>query len=209
MSGGRAIAPVINGLLALPFALKIATRDAHPRDHISFHTAHGPPNNKSFESAVTIHNPVDGSQTTEIPIWPVHCVQGTKGAELIPEIEVGKIDAVVEKGKDSRVEMFSGFADVFGNKSSIAASIDLASALRTADITHVFVVGLAGDFCVKCTALDARKEGFEVFVIEEATRCVDDGERGWAAAKEEMRKRGVGIVKLMGEEVRRVRKLGK
>lgn len=97
------------------------------------------------------------SQSHEIPIWPVHCVQGTKGANIIPEMDMAKVDTIVEKGKDRRLEMFSGFADVFGNNSSQAANLDLADRLNSAGITHVFVVGIAGDFCVKCTALDAKR----------------------------------------------------
>lgn len=176
-------------------------------DHISFDSSHAPPNNKAFQSFVNISDPSDPSQSQHVPIWPVHCVQYTKGAEVIPEIDVSKLDAVVEKGRDRRVEMFSGFADVFGNKSSMATSMDLAELLKTARITHVFTVGLAGDFCVKCTALDAKKEGFEVCVIEEATRCVDSGEKGWGAAKEELARSGIQVVQIDGSEVQRVRSL--
>jgi len=114
---------------------------------------------------------------------------------------------VVEKGKDSGVEMFSGFADVFGNKSSMATSMDLAERLKAAGITHVFIVGVAGDFCIKCTALDAKKEGFEVFVIEETTRCVDRGEKGWEAAKVELAESAIHIIHIDGSEIQRVRSL--
>ena len=191
----------------MPFALKVATRDSHPQDHVSFHTSHGPPNNRPFESFVDIHDPGNESRTYEIPIWPVHCVQGTKGAEIIPEIDVSKFDMIVEKGKDKRLEMFSAFADVFGNKSSDAASIDLADTLKDAGITHVFVVGLAGDYCVGCTAIDAKKEGFEVYVIEDVTRSVDAGEKGWGAYKKKMEKIGIMIVRSDGSEVERVKSL--
>ena len=189
----------------MPFALKVATRDFHPLDHVSFHTSHGPPNNKPFESFVNIHDPSNESRTYEIPIWPVHCVQGTKGAEIIPEIDVSKLNMIVEKGRDKRLEMFSAFADVFGNKSSDAASIDLADTLKDAGITHVFVVGLAGDYCVGCTAVDAKKEEFEVYVIEDVTRSVDAGEKGWGAYKKEMEKIGIKIIRFDGPEVQRVR----
>lgn len=206
MQGGRDIAPSINSLLSLPFTVKIATKDAHPHDHISFATSHSP-QHKAFESVFELLNPSDRTQSYEIPLWPAHCVQGTKGAEIIPEIDVSKVDEVVEKGKDRRLEMFSGFADVFGSKSSEAASHDLAELLHRAGITHVFTVGLAGDFCVRCTALDARKEGFEVYVVEEATRSVNPGEKGWGAATEEMRKAGIEIISIEGPEVDRVKSL--
>ena len=207
VAGGREIAPLINTLLSLPFSLKIATKDFHPQDHISFETSHAPPNNKPFESSVNISNPSETSQSHEIPIWPVHCVQGTKGADIIPEIDVAKVDTIVEKGKDRRLEMFSGFADVFGNKSPQATNLDLADRLNSAGITHVFVVGIAGDVCVKCTALDAKKEGFQVCVLEEATRSVDAGEKGWGGAKEEMEKAGIKMTSVDGPEVERVKKL--
>ena len=134
-------------------------------------------------------------------------MQGTKGAEIIPEIDVSKLNEVVEKGKDSGLEMFSGFADVFGSKSSKAASQDLAELLHRAGITHVFTVGLAGDYCVKCTALDAKKEGFQVYVIKEGTRSVNAGEKGWGAATKEMGKAGIEIISIKGPEVERVKSL--
>ncbi|KAL2042033.1 hypothetical protein N7G274_005221 [Stereocaulon virgatum] len=207
VAGGRDIAPAINTLLSLPFALKVATRDFHPQDHISFGESHNPPNNKPFESSVRIPNPSNISQSREIPIWPVHCVSGTKGADIIPEIDMAKIDMTVEKGQDRMVEMFSCFADVFGNKSPEATNIDLADTLKDAGITHVFIVGIAGDFCVKCTALDARKEGFQVCVLEEVIKSVDPGEKGWGAAKEEMKKAGIKITGAGGPEVERVKNL--
>ena len=191
----------------MPFALKIATRDFHPQDHVSFHTSHSPPNNKPFESSVNIYEPGNESRTHEIPIWPVHCVQGTKGAEIIPEIDISKIDMTVEKGRDTRLEMFSAFADVFGNKSSDAASIDLADTLKDGGITHVFVVGLAGDYCVRYTAIDANKEGFEVYVVEDVTRSVDAGKKGWGASKKDMEMKGITVIRFDGPEVERVKNL--
>lgn len=208
VAGGREIAPVINDLLSLPFALKIATKDFHPPDHISFASSHKPPNNKAFESSIDISNPNDSSQSHNIPLWPTHCVQGTQGSEIIPEINVSKLDVVLEKGKDSRSEMFSGFADVFGVKSPVATSMDLAKRLKVDGITHVFTVGLAGDFCVKFTALDAKQEGFEVCVIEEATRCVNTAQGGWGATREELAKSEIHIVHIDGPELQRVRAIG-
>ena len=207
MEGGRDIALTINNLLSLPFALKIATKDAHPQNHVSFANSHSPPNNRAFESVVRISNPSDRTQSHNILLWPAHCIQGTKGAEIIPEIDVSKLDEVVEKGKDSRVEMFSGFGDVFGSRSSEAASQDLAGLLHRAGITTVFVVGLAGDYCVKWTALDAKKEGLEVYVVQEAIKSVDPGESGWGVAAKEMETAGIKIISIEGWEVERVKKL--
>lgn len=205
IEGGRDVAPLINSLLSQPFALKIATKDAHPSDHVSFATSHSPLK-KAFESVFKISNPSDETQSYEIPIWPAHCVQGTKGAEIIPEIDVSRLDEVVEKGKDSRMEMFSSFADVFGRKPSVDSQ-DLAELLKRAGVTHVFIVGLAGDYCVKCTALDAKKEGFEVYVVQEATRSVDAGEKGWGAARKEMGMAGIDMISIEGPEMERIKSL--
>ncbi|KAL8839394.1 MAG: hypothetical protein Q9170_001788 [Blastenia crenularia] len=203
--GGREIAPVINYLLSLPFTLKIATRDFHPPDHVSFDTSHpASSNKKAFSSSTTITNPQNPSETTEIPIWPAHCVQGTSGAEIIPEIDISKIHRIIDKGRDKRVEMFSAFADAFGNKSTEAASFDLAGFLKENGIERVFVVGLAGDYCVRCTAVDARKEGFEVFVVEEGVKSIDEGEKGWVAVRKEMEGLGIWVVNSDGKEIKDV-----
>ncbi|KAF7441465.1 pyrazinamidase nicotinamidase [Pyrenophora tritici-repentis] len=127
-------------VLEYPFALKVATKDYHPRDHISFASNHTAPNNKPFESTVTIKNPHNPEETQETRLWPDHCIQGTKGAELLPELLVSKVDRIVEKGQDKRVEMYSAFADPF--KSPCVAKSNLAETLRMAGITDVYVVGL-------------------------------------------------------------------
>ncbi|KAL8920549.1 MAG: hypothetical protein Q9208_006171 [Pyrenodesmia sp. 3 TL-2023] len=198
--GGRDIAPIINHLLSLPFTIKIATRDFHPPDHISFSTAQPPPNNVPFQSSAEISNPLDGSETTTIPIWPPHCIRNTPGAELIPELDASKIDAIIDKGRDRRVEMFSAFADAFGSKGTEAASFDLAEYLKEKRIKRVFVVGLAGDYCVRYTAVDARKEGYEVFVVDEGVRSINErGEKGWEGVKRELVDKGIRIPKLREE----------
>jgi len=171
VTGGRDIVPTINELLTYPFALKVATKDYHPRDHISFASNHTAPNNKPFESTFIIKNPHNPEETQETRLWPDHCIQGTKGAELLPELLISKVDRIVEKGQDKRVEMYSAFADPF--KSPCVAKSDLAETLRTAGITDVYVVGLAADYCVKYTALDAQKEGFKTWVVSDAVKAVD------------------------------------
>ncbi|MCJ1469576.1 NAD(+) salvage pathway protein [Pseudocyphellaria aurata] len=199
VEGGRAVAPAINVLLSLPYALKIATRDSHPNDHVSFDTSHPPPNNKPFESSVTITNPVNPTESKEIPIWPAHCIQSTKGAEIIPEIATSKFDVIVTKGLDKTVEMFSAFADVFGNKAEAAASLDLAAFLKDHAIHRVHIVGIAGDFCVKHSALDASRDGFEVFVIDEGVRSVHAN--GWEAARSEFQSAGIQVVSIEDPEI--------
>lgn len=200
ISEGRDIATAINELLSLPFAIKVATKDWHPSDHVSFDTSHPSPNIKPFESKVTVQDPDDPSKSQEIPIWPVHCVQNTTGAEIIPEVDVSNIDHIIEKGRDKRVEMFSGFYTCFGTKSD-AASHDLGALLKEANVHDVFVAGLAGDTCVRCTAIDAKKEGFKVYIVDEATRSVDPGKNGWEAVKQEMADIGINVVTIKGPEV--------
>ncbi|KAJ4352248.1 NAD(+) salvage pathway protein [Didymosphaeria variabile] len=171
VQGGRDIVPLLNDLLDRPFAIKVATKDFHPHDHISFASNHEAPNNKPFESFITIRNPLNLSETQETRLWPDHCVQGTKGSELLPELNVEKVHKIVEKGQDKRVEMYSAFADPF--KNPCVDKSGLADLLHEEGVTDVFVAGLAADYCVRYTALDAAKEGFKTRVIEEATRAVD------------------------------------
>ena len=202
VTGGRDIVPAINELLALPFALRVATKDFHPRDHISFASNHPPPNNKPFVSKATIRNPLNPAETQETQLWPDHCVQGTPGAELLPELDSSKVDRIVEKGQDKRVEMYSAFADPFP---SPCVKSDLADTLQDAGVTDVFVVGLAADYCVRFTALDAQKNGFKTWVVGEATKAVDpssldDVYKDYAAA-------GVTVISMDDKQVQRVREL--
>lgn len=199
---GRDIAPVVNELLSLPsFAVRIATQDWHPADHISFAANHVSPPKQPFVDTATITNPHNASESYETRLWPVHCVQETKGAELVPELAADKVDLVVKKGTDARVEMYSTFYDPF--VSPRVSDSGLASALRDRGVTHVYVVGLSFDYCVSATAADAAKEGFITYVIEEGTRAVDA--KGWDKCKERLAGGGVKVVSMEGEEIRRLR----
>ena len=129
-------------------------------------------------------------------------MQGSKGAELIPELDISRIDHVVEKGQDKRVEMYSAFADPFETHVSKSGLEDL---LKTAGITHVFCVGLAMDYCVKFTALDASKAGFTTYVISEGTRAVDSAQ--WDTVVNELQASNVKMIKADSAEVERVRTL--
>src|SRR4051794_39455894 len=157
VAGGDEIAERVNELAADDrFDLVVATRDWHPRDHGSFHEKGGP--------------------------WPVHCVQGTEGAELHPSLDRSRVDVVVDKGQDPATEGYSGFE-----------ATNLEELLRERDVDRLTVVGLATDVCVKNTVLDARRLGFEVTVDPDAVRAVDvnpgDGER----ALEAMRAAGAAV----------------
>jgi nicotinamidase/pyrazinamidase len=138
--GGDRIAARLNELAADPrFDLVVATRDWHPADHGSFEEQGGS--------------------------WPVHCVQGTEGAELHPSLARERVDVVIDKGTDRATEGYSGFEGT-----------GLSDLLRERGIDSVTVVGLATDYCVKNTAFDALREGFDVTVDSEGVRGVDVSE---------------------------------
>ena len=199
------MANMINELLDAPgLDFRVATMDYHPKDHISFAPNHPPPNNKPFESYIEVQNHVAQrpEETMQQRLWPVHCVQGTKGAELIDELNTNKIDLTLHKGMDKEVEMYSAFSDSFGNLTAGTGGVshDLAAVLSDRGITEVFVVGLAGDYCVNFTALGSAQAGFKTYVIEEGQRCVDPG--AWKDVKVEFEKAGVQVVSVDSEEVK-------
>jgi len=112
---------------------------------------------------------------------------------------VDQVDHIVEKGRDKRVEMYSAFTDIFENPS--VSSSGLGEILKESSITHVYLVGLAMDYCVKWSAIDARKIGFVTFVVREGTRAVDPGDDGWGAAQAELENFGVPIIGVASPEV--------
>ncbi|TAQ87477.1 hypothetical protein B7494_g4202 [Chlorociboria aeruginascens] len=196
---GRDIVPIVNKLLRLPFTVKIATKDWHPADHISFASNHA--GKKPFVDFTTVINPTNPFETYESRLWPIHCVQDSPGAELIPELDMKEIDRVVEKGMRKEVEMYSAFYDPL--EAPRVSDSGLAGLLKEMGTTHVFVVGLAADYCVVCTATDAAKEGFQTFIVEEGTRPVD--ENNWMEIRKGLEGKGVKVVTLDSEEVARVR----
>lgn len=149
----------------------------------------GPVNELARESSLVVatrdwHPPDHGSFAAQGGPWPVHCVRDSDGAQLHPDVDVDLIDAIVDKGRDVDSDGYSGFGPDTG----------LEELLRARGVDEVHVVGLALDYCVKATALDARRAGFDVVVHRGATRAVDvargDGER----AVEELRAAGVSVV---------------
>jgi nicotinamidase-related amidase len=137
-------------------------------------------------------------------LWPIHCVQGTEGAELISELDIAKFNLFVKKGQSTNVEMYSAFTDSFGNLTHGQGGVshDLAEELTSRDVSDVFVVGLAGEYCVKFTAIGAAKAGFNTFLIEEAQRGVDPSL--WPDAKSELERSDVLVVSMNGNEVQRL-----
>lgn len=132
-----------------------ATQDWHPRHHTSFAASH--PGRAPFSSLDLGY----GAQT----LWPVHCVQGEKGAEFARGISLENV-RVVRKGTDTRFDSYSGFQDNAGMKAT-----ELEEFLKSARVTDVYVCGLATDYCVKFTALDAVARGFRTFLVEDACVC--------------------------------------
>jgi nicotinamidase-related amidase len=187
---------------------RIATQDYHPPDHISFASNHPSPNNRPFESFIEMKNPAPGKETETKPqqLWPVHCVADSPGAEIIPEIRADLIDVHVHKGRHSQIEMYSAFADAFGNRDPTvveqSVNLNITEMLRAKKVTDVFVVGLAGDYCVKFTAIDAVKAGFRSWLIEEGTKCVVPA--GWDRTKAELKAAGVSVIHADDDVIRKL-----
>jgi nicotinamidase/pyrazinamidase len=171
---GDDVVPVINRLAAR-FDNVVATQDWHPREHVSFTSAH--PGRKPFETVQLDY----GSQV----LWPPHCVQGTRGAELHPELKIPQAQLVIRKGHHREIDSYSAFMEA-----DRKTATGLAGYLRERGLQQLFVCGLATDFCVAWTALDGRAAGFEVSVIEDACRAIDL-EGSLARAWSEMQRAGV------------------
>lgn len=174
--------------------MKLATRDFHPPNHCSFASQH--PGAEPFTSKHTVRNPEGGSEEQTTVLWPDHCVQGTKGCELIPELDVDRVQLTVQKGQDARVESYSAFGPPF--RSPEVAMTGLKELLTINGIKRVFVCGLAFDYCVKDTATDAVGMGFETFMVEDASMGVDQSEEGMERTRGGLREVGVKLV-TMGE----------
>lgn len=159
VSGGDEIVPVVNRLIER-FEHVVLTQDWHPAGHSSFASTH--PGKEPFSSVDMPYGP----QT----LWPDHCIQGTKGAEFHPDLAWTKAELVVRKGFRSEIDSYSAF---FENDHRTPTG--LGGYLLERGIGKVTLAGLATDFCVAYSALDAAKRGFEVTVIMEACRAIDLG----------------------------------
>ncbi|MBF0387546.1 MAG: bifunctional nicotinamidase/pyrazinamidase [Candidatus Omnitrophica bacterium] len=171
---GNTIVPAINDLMK-KFDMVVATQDWHPKDHGSFASNHG---KKSGEMIV-----INGLDQI---LWPDHCVQGTQGAEFVKGLDVKRIARVFQKGMDKGVDSYSGFFDN-GHKNATG----LGDYLKQQKVTEVYVVGLATDYCVKFTALDAVGLGFKTFLITDACKGVELQAGDVARAVNEMKLKGV------------------
>jgi len=171
---GDKVIPVINSL-AKQFTHVVLTQDWHTPGHISFASSHS--GKKPFETTDLAY----GKQV----LWPDHCVQGTEGAALSKDLAIPHAQLVLRKGYDKAVDSYSAFTEADGKTTT-----GLAGYLKSRKLQRVFLVGLATDFCVAWSALDARKAGLETYVIEDACRGIDT-QGSLAKAWADMAKAGV------------------
>lgn len=172
--GGEMIIPAVNALMKR-FETVVLTQDWHPAGHLSFASSH--PQAVPFAQIEVAY----GSQT----LWPDHCVQGTPGADFHPSLHTVPARLIVRKGMTPRLDSYSGFYE-----NDRTTPTGLGPAIRDLGVRRVFLSGLATDFCVLYTALDARRLGFEVGLVRDTTRGIDlDG--SVEAALEDMRAAGV------------------
>ena len=174
---GDVVVPVINRIQP-GFAHVVLTQDWHPPGHQSFASTH--PGHAPFETVEAAYGP----QT----LWPDHCVQGTPGAAFHPDLETTKAEMIVRKGTRAEIDSYSAF---YENDHTTATG--LAGYLRERGVTRVFICGLATDYCVHFSALDAARVGFEAMVIEDACRGIDL-EGSLAAANQAMAEAGVAFI---------------
>ena len=157
VKGGEEVVPIINKLSS-SFENIVVTQDWHTPGHASFASAH------AGEKPFGMKKMSYGNQV----LWPDHCVQGTEDAALHKDLKLPSAQLIVRKGYHPKVDSYSAFMEADGKTPT-----GLGGYLKQRGIKTVFVTGLATDFCVAWTAMDARKLGFEAFVIEDATRAID------------------------------------
>ena len=176
---GDEVIPIANELQPR-FDLVVATQDWHPAGHGSFASSH--PGRR----------PGDLAALGGLPqvLWPDHCVQGSRGAEFAARLQMNRVEAIFRKGTDPAIDSYSAFFDNAHRKST-----GLGDYLKGRGATEVYVLGLAADYCVKFSALDGRRLGFRMFVVEDSTRGVELQPGDVARAIEQMRAAGVEMVR--------------
>lgn len=176
------IIPLVNQL-AKKFQHVVLTQDWHPANHISFAENHA--GKQPFDTIQLDY----GTQV----LWPSHCVQGTQDAELHPNLNIPHAQLIIRKGWHTEIDSYSAFLEA-----DQKTTTGLAGYLRESGIETVYVVGIATDFCVAWTAMDAVKLGFQTYVIEDATAAIDlNGslQQAWAAMQ------GLGVIRLQSNQL--------
>jgi nicotinamidase/pyrazinamidase len=174
---GDQVVPVINRL-AQRFSHSVLTQDWHPPGHLSFASSH--PGKKPYDFVEVTY----GAQI----LWPDHCVQGTRGAEFRSDLDVTRAELILRKGYHRAIDSYSAFYE-----NDRTTPTGLGGYLRERGFTRVFVAGLAFDFCVRYSAEDARREGFETIVFEDACRAIDV-EGSAQATRDLFKERGISCV---------------
>ncbi|HRO10907.1 bifunctional nicotinamidase/pyrazinamidase [Amaricoccus sp.] len=175
---GDLVVPLVNRI-APRFAVTVLTQDWHPAEHMSFAANH--PGAAPFSSIAMPY----GAQV----LWPVHCVQGTPGADFHPDLETRTADLVLRKGFRPEIDSYSAFYE-----NDHKTPTGLAGYLNDRGVRRVWLAGLATDFCVSWSAIDALAHGFEVVLLEDACRAIDL-EGSLEAAMRQMRSGGVRITR--------------
>jgi nicotinamidase/pyrazinamidase len=155
--GARAIVPLVNRLIGRHDHI-VLTQDWHPPGHSSFATSH--PGSAPFESVTMPY----GQQT----LWPEHCVQGTPGAAFHPQLVTDRAELVIRKGFRSAIDSYSAF-----HENDRQTPTGLAGYLRERGLQRIFLAGLATDYCVYYSAVDARRLGFDTVLVEAGCRAID------------------------------------
>jgi nicotinamidase/pyrazinamidase len=178
VAGAEEIVPIINALIPR-FSLVVASQDWHPPDHVSFAENHP---GKNVGDVIRVKD-------TQQVLWPVHCVRATKGAEIIHELKKNGIASYFYKGTDKHIDGYSAFFDNARLKST-----GLGDYLRSRGVVSIYIAGVATDYCVLYSTIDAIDLGFSVFVIKDACRAINlhagDEDRAFAA----MASKGATIV---------------
>ncbi len=178
IQGAKEMIPLIADLVNQKFDLIVASKDWHPTDHQSFAAIH----NKKIGEVIQLKN------LNQI-LWPIHCVQQTAGAEFAAGWDISKIEAIFYKGTDKTLDSYSTFFDNGHHKST-----GLEEFLRSKGVRHLYIAGLATDYCVKYSVLDALNLGFQVEVIFDACRAVNLKAEDEALAYAEMQEAGAKLV---------------
>jgi nicotinamidase/pyrazinamidase len=155
--GGEEVVPALNRL-ATQFEHVVLTQDWHPEGHSSFASSH--PGRSPYDTVELAYGP-------QI-LWPDHCVQGTPGAQFRQELNIARAELILRKGYHREIDSYSAFYENDHNTHT-----GLAGYLRERGLERVFIAGLAFDFCVRFSAEDAKREGFSVVVVEDASRGID------------------------------------
>ncbi len=179
VENGDKVIPVANKLMD-EFELVVATKDWHPANHGSFAANH--PWRKPGQT-------IELNGLEQI-LWPIHCVQGSFGAEYPKELDVEKVDKVFYKGTDPDIDSYSGFFDNGHRKAT-----GLGDFLKEKGVEDVYIMGLATDYCVKYTTLDARELGFNTHVVIDGIRGIEQEEGDIERAIEEMKEKGAEMIK--------------